>query len=172
LDWLPAKLNINDSTCMGSETIMNDTHKYRIRATSTAIRSGLVVVDGIEPSIAFSAPPEFKGQAGHWTPEHFLVAAVASCYVSTFSGMAFNSNFEFFSLELETEGIVAQDQAGWRFREVALRPRLTIARSEQQRLASRLLHKAKENCLVGRSLACPVVLEPALIIEERPIVSR
>jgi len=151
---------------------MNATHKYRIRATSTTVRSGLAVADGIEPSIAFSAPPEFKGQAGHWTPEHFFVAAVASCYVSTFSGMAFNSNLEFFSLQLETEGIVAQDQAGWLFREVILRPRLTIAQAEQQVLGNRLLHKAKENCLVGRSITCPVVLEPALIIEEQPTVSR
>ena len=116
---------------------MNATHKYRIRVTSTAaVRSGLAVAEGIEPSIAFSAPPEFKGQAGHWTPEHFFVAAVASCFVSTFSGMAFNSNFEFFSLELETEGIVAQDQAGWHFREVILHPRLTIARAEQQGLGN------------------------------------
>jgi peroxiredoxin-like protein len=150
---------------------MNTTHKYRIRATSTTVRSGLAVAEGIEPSIAFSAPPEFKGQAGHWTPEHFFVAAVATCYISTFSGMAFNSNFEFLSLELETDGIVAQDQAGWRFREVVLRPRLTISHAEDKERGNRLLHKAEKNCLVGRSLACPVVLEPALIIEEQPVVS-
>jgi peroxiredoxin-like protein len=150
---------------------MSTTHRYRIRATSTTVRSGLAVAQGIEPAIAFSAPPEFKGQAGHWTPEHFLVAAVASCYVSTFSGMASNSNFEFFSLELETDGIVEQDQAGWRFREVVLRPRLTIARAEDKERGTRLLHKAEKNCLVGRSLACPVVLEPALIIAEQPVLS-
>ena len=151
---------------------MNATHTYRIRATSTSEKSGLAVAEGIEPSIGFSAPPEFKGQAGHWTPEHFFVAAVASCYVSTFSGMAYKANLELFSLQLETEGIVGQDQTGWRFREVILRPRLTIARAEQHQLGNRLLHKAKENCLVGRSVACPVVLEPALIIEEQPITSR
>jgi organic hydroperoxide reductase OsmC/OhrA len=127
----------------------------------------MAVVEGVEPSIAFSAPPEFKGKAGHWTPEHFFVAAVASCYVSTFSGMAFNSNLEFFSLELETEGILAQESAEWRFREVVLRPRLTIANVEQRSLANRLLHKAKEHCLIGRSIACPVVMESALIIEEQ-----
>jgi organic hydroperoxide reductase OsmC/OhrA len=86
--------------------------------------------------------------------------------------MAFNSNLEFFSLQLETEGIVAQDQAGWRFRDVILRPRLTIAQAEQRVLGNRLLHKAKDNCLVGRSIACSVVLESALIIEEQPTVSR
>ena len=150
---------------------MNATHKYRIRTCSTTVRSGLAIAEGIEPSIAFSAPPEFKGQAGHWTPEHFFVAAGASCYVSTFSGMASNSNFEFFSLEMETDGILAQDQEGWRFQEVVLRPRLTIARAEDKELGNRLLHKAKKNCLVGRSLACTVILEPALIIEEQPVVS-
>jgi len=135
------------------------------------VRSGLAVAEGIEPSIAFSAPPEFKGQAGHWTPEHFFVAAVASCYVSTFSGMASNSNFDFHSLELETEGILAQGPAGWRFDEVVLRPRLTIARAEDKGRGNRLLLKAEQNCLVGRSIACPVVLEPAVIIEEQPVMS-
>jgi peroxiredoxin-like protein len=150
---------------------MNTTHKYRIRATSTAVRSGLAVAEGMEPSIAFSAPPEFQGQAGHWTPEHFFVAAVASCFVSTFSGMAYNSKFEFVSLELETEGIITQDQAGWRFQEVVLRPRLTIAQTEDKERGNRLLHKAEKNCLVARSLVCPVVLEPAVIIAEQLMVT-
>ena len=150
---------------------MNATHKYRIRATSTTVRSGLAIAEGIEPPIAFSAPPEFKGQAGHWTPEHLLVAAVVSCYLSTFSGMAFNSNLEFFSLELESEGILTEDHPGWRFQQVVIRPRLTIARAEQKDLATRLLHKAKDNCLIGRSLTCPIVLESALVIEEQPVAS-
>jgi len=151
---------------------MTATHKYRIRASSTTLRSGRAVAEGIDPSIAFSAPPEFKGQAGHWTPEHLLVAAAASCYTSTFSGMAFNSNLEFFSLELESEGILAEDHEGWRFQEIVIRPRLMIARAEQKGLGSRLLHKAKDNCLVGRSLACPIVLEPALVIEEQLVASK
>ena len=145
---------------------MDATHKYQIRAISTVPRSGVAIAGGIEPQIAFSAPPEFKGQAGNWTPEHFLVAAVASCYVSTFSGMALNSNFEFISLELETVGTLVKDKGRWRFGEVALFPRLTGVRPEQKGLGSRLLVKAKENCLVGRSLACPVIVEPAVIIEE------
>ena len=150
---------------------MNATHKYRIGAFSTTVRSGFVAAEGIEPSIAFSAPPEFNGRAGQWTPEHFFVAAVASCYLSTFSGMALNSNLDFDSFELEAEGVLVQDQAGWRFQEVVLHPRLTIADAEDRDLGNRLLHKAEKNCLVGRSVACPVVLEPALIIAEQPAVS-
>jgi peroxiredoxin-like protein len=143
---------------------MNATHKYRIRGTSTTLRSGLAVAEGIEPTIAFSVPLEFKGHAGHWTPEHLFVAAAASCYISTFSGMAFNSNLEFFSLELESEGILTEDHEGWRFLEIVIRPRLLIGRADQKSLGSRLLQKAEDNCLVCRSLACQIVLESALVI--------
>jgi len=148
---------------------MDMTHKYRVAATSTEVRNGFAIAEGIEPLITFSAPPEFKGLAGRWTPEHFLVAAVASCFISTFSGMAFNSNFEFSSLELDTEGTLEQDEAGWRFKEVVLRPRLTIAHEKDKERGSRLLHKAEKNCLVARSLACPIVLEPALFIAAHPV---
>jgi len=150
---------------------MNIEHKYQVRAASTAGRSGLVVADGVEPSISFSAPPEFHGQAGHWTPESFFLAAAASCYVSTFSGIAQNSNFDFHSLEMEAQGIVAQDEGGWRFREILLRPRLTIARAEDRDKANRLLNKAEKICLVARSMACPVVLEPAVIIKGYVVAS-
>jgi peroxiredoxin-like protein len=148
---------------------MDMTHKYRVAATSTQVRSGMAIAEGIDPSIAFSAPPEFNGFPGHWTPEHFLVAAVASCFISTFSGMAFNSNLEFNSLELETEGTVAQDQAGWRFQEVVLRPRLTVVHEKDKERGNRLLHKAEKKCLVSRSLACPIILEPALMIAAHPV---
>jgi len=148
---------------------MNSTHKYQIRATSTAVRSGVAVLDGIEPAVEFSAPPEFKGRTGYWTPEHFFVAAVASCYVSTFSGMASNSNLEFAFLEIDAQGTLTEDPPGLRFSEIVLRPRLAIRNPEQKQLAHRLLHKAKENCLIGRSIACPVVLAPALVIEEQPL---
>lgn len=150
---------------------MDTTHNYQVRATSSTLRSGKAVAVGIDPPILFSAPPEFKGQAGQWTPEHLLVAAVASCFVSTFSGMAFNSKLDFLFLELETEGILAEDQSGWRFREFVIRPRLTIEQAEQKGLGIRLLHKAKDNCLIGRSLTCPIILEPALIIEEQPVAT-
>ena len=150
---------------------MNTSHEYRIAARSTDMRSGVATAEGIEPTISFSAPPEFKGQAGHWTPEHFFVTAVASCYISTFSGLAFNSNLEFHSLVLRAEGIVAKDQDGWRFREVVLRPRLTIAHCEDKDRAHRLLRKAEVSCLIGRSIACPIALDSAPIIAEQPILT-
>ena len=145
---------------------MENQYLYRVNASSTALRSGFVVAEDIEPSISFSAPPEFQGEAGHWTPEHFFVAAVAGCFISTFSGMAYFSKFEYLSLELETEGTIAKDEGGWRFTQITLRPRLKIAQEKDRERANRLLEKAERSCLVVRSLTTQVTLEPEIVLEE------
>lgn len=150
---------------------MEDRHEYRIKAVSTIARSGVVMAEGIEPVIQFSAPPEFHGQAGHWTPEHFFVSAVACCYLSTFSGGAEVSGLQFVSLNLEAEGFLGKDEGGWRFTEVILRPHLMIAREEDRERANRLLQKAGKSCLVARSLACRVALEPVIKVEEQLLVA-
>jgi organic hydroperoxide reductase OsmC/OhrA len=137
---------------------MESVYKYRVKATSTIIRSGLVMAENLTP-IAFNNPPEFQGQPGYWTPEHFLVAAVASCFVSTFSEMASASKLEFASLNLEAEGSLEQDDAGWKFKRVVLRPRLKVLRANDADRGSRLLENAETNCLIGRSLACPLTMD-------------
>jgi peroxiredoxin-like protein len=150
---------------------METSHAYSVKASSTVGRSGLVMAEGIQPSIAFNAPPEFQGQPGYWTPEHFLVAAVASCFVSTFSGMASASKFEFLSLNLEAQGIVEKDEAGWKFTAVVLRPRLKIARAQDADRGNRLLAKAEKNCLIGRSLACPLLTESEITMSAELVTS-
>jgi peroxiredoxin-like protein len=145
---------------------MEHQYVYRISASSTTPRSGIAVADEVQLSIPFSAPPEFQGEPGCWTPEHLLVAAVAGCFVSTFSGIANFSKFEFLSLELEVEGTILKDEGGWRFTQINLRPRLKIALEKDRERANRLLEKAEKTCLVTRSLTSRAVLEPEILVEE------
>ena len=145
---------------------MEHQYVYRVAASSTTLRSGIVTVDDVEPSLPFSAPPEFQGESGRWTPEHFFLAAVAGCFVSTFSGIATFSKFEFLSLSLEVEGLIAKDEEGWRFTQIYLRPTLEVSLEEHREKANRLLQKAEKTCLVTRSIKCPVALEPQILAQE------
>jgi hypothetical protein len=43
-----------------------------VNATLESGRKGEVAAPGIEPKIRFSAPPEFKGDPGFWTPNIFF----------------------------------------------------------------------------------------------------
>jgi peroxiredoxin-like protein len=145
---------------------MEAMHVYRVKAVSTIPRSGVATAEGIQPSITFSAPPEFKGVIGLWTPEHFLVAAVASCYVSTFSGISENSHFSYASLDLETEGVLEKLDGSLQFTKIILRPVLKIASKDLRERALRILEKAEKGCLIARSLKCPIELQPEILIAQ------
>jgi peroxiredoxin-like protein len=145
---------------------MEDQHEYRVMAFGAGGRNGVVQAEGVLSSISFSAPPEFLGEPGHWTPEHFLVAAVASCFVSTFSGIAEKSRLGFASFKLDAEGVLGNEDGTWRFTEIKLRPVVTILKEEDRDRVLRLLEKAEKSCLIARSLQCKVVLFPAVGIEE------
>jgi peroxiredoxin-like protein len=145
---------------------MESHHEYRIKAFGAGGRNGVVQAEGVLSSISFSAPPEFLGEPGRWTPEHFLVAAVASCFVSTFSGIAEKSRLGFASFNLDAEGVLGNKDGIWRFTEIKLRPVVTILKEEDRDRVTRLLEKAEKSCLVARSLQFKVTLFPAVEIEE------
>ncbi len=141
---------------------METIHTYKVRARSTRVRSGVVAFDRVPEPIRFSAPPEFLGEAQLWTPEHFFVAALVSCYVSTFSGIANASIFSFISLEVEAEGTIEKGAGGWRFTGVRLHPCVRIAREQDRDRAKQILEKAERSCLIARSISAKVTLEPAV----------
>ena len=146
-------------------------HEYRIKAFGAGGRNGVVHAEGVLSNISFSAPPEFMGEPGHWTPEHFLVAAVASCFVSTFSGIAEKSRLEFASFNLDAEGLLDNADGIWRFTGIKLQPVVTVLKEEDRDRAIRLLEKAGASCLIARSLQCKVLVFPTVKIEEELFVS-
>jgi peroxiredoxin-like protein len=126
---------------------------YESAARWTQRRRGLVECDQPVAAIEFSAPAEFQGDAGYWTPEHFLLNAVAACFVTTFRAIAELSRFEFVSLEVAARGTLGNNDGTLRFADIVLRPLLSIADEGQRERALRLLEKAERNCLISHSLS-------------------
>jgi organic hydroperoxide reductase OsmC/OhrA len=112
-------------------------HEYRVHAFGAGGRNGVVSAEGVLSSISFSAPPEFLGD--RWTPEHFLVAAVASCFVSTFSGIAEKSRLEFASFNMVAEGVPGNEDGIWGLTEIKLRPVVAILNEVDRGRIIRLL---------------------------------
>ncbi|HSB74596.1 MAG TPA: OsmC family protein [Terriglobales bacterium] len=138
---------------------MESTHLYRSSAIWTMRRRGIVSAEDVPRTINFSSPPEFQGEPGLWTPEHLLVAAVATCFLATFRAFAENSRLQVVRLEVEAEGTLEKEEGGFRFTRAVVRPRLTIADQADQERAGRLLEKAERACLISRSLSCRVEMQ-------------
>jgi peroxiredoxin-like protein len=149
---------------------MDTMHRYIVRARSTRLRSGVIASESVPQPLKFSAPPEFQGEPGVWTPEDFFVASVVTCFVSTFSGMSELSKLSFVSLEVEAEGLLERDASGWKFTEIKLRPSLKLAHEKDRDRAARILEKAERTCLIARSISARLTVEASVsVAEEIPI---
>jgi peroxiredoxin-like protein len=142
---------------------MENSFDFVSSARWTSGRNGVATGHAVEPPIKFSAPPEFQGEAGIWTPEHFFTSAVATCFVTTFQAIATFSKFSAAALEVSVEGKVEKGEGGYRFTRVTVRPVLTIQNEADRERAMRLLEKAEKACLVSRSLNSEIVLEPKVL---------
>ena len=145
---------------------METTHKYHTLAWWTSGQTGLAKSDSAPNAIHFSAPPEFGGLEGRWTPEDLLLAAVASCFATTFRVIAGYSKFEYTDLQVEVEGTLSKAESGYAFSEIILRPTVTIHDEENRDRALKLLEKTKAACLVSKALAAVPALDSHVEVDK------
>ncbi len=141
---------------------MTDEHAYRVSAWWTSGRTGLAKSDSAPNAIHFTAPPEFGGLEGRWTPEELLLASVASCYTTTVRTIASDAKVDFTDLNVEASGVIRRAESGYLFTQIVLRPNLKISSAEERERALELLRRAEKLCLVSRALGTNVTFEPQL----------
>jgi len=138
------------------------THEYRVTAWWTSGRTGIAKSDSAPSAIHFTAPAQFGGIEGRWTPEELLLAAVAGCFTTTLRSIASKADADFTDLEVEASATLHKMESGYAFCEIVLRPTLRIADEAKGARALDLLRRAERLCLVSRAFAVPLRFEPQL----------
>jgi len=152
---------------------MEEAHQYRVIAWWTSGRTGIAKSNSAPNAIHFTAPPEFGGLQGRWTPEDLLLGAIASCYTTTFRALAESSKLEYADLEVEVQGTVHKGDSGYSFSEILMRPNLTISSEETGERALLLLQKAEALCLVSRALSVAQTFESRVLVSKAlPLADR
>jgi len=136
-------------------------YRYRTALRWVGGRAGLAGAEGKE-EFRVASPPEFRGEAGVWTPEDLLVGAVNACTMTTFLALAEREGLPLVSYASEAEGTLEFEDGGYRFTRVVVRPSIVIQGEEARGTASRLMERAHHQCLIGRSLRAEVVLQPSI----------
>ncbi len=145
---------------------METQFRYQASASWTLHQHALVKAgEGILETLNFSVPPEFGGDGGMWTPEHLLLAAVASCFVATFRGVAGKSKLDFQNIEISVNGLIEKLEGGLRFTKIILHPEVLLWREEDRIRAGRLLEKSEQGCLIARSLSAALEMKPKIWVE-------
>lgn len=145
---------------------MENSYSFRTSAYWILAKRGIVSSDAVPQAIEFATPPEFGGEAEMWSPETFFLAAVASCFVSTFRSISEYSKFDSVALDVTVDGKIEKEQGGFRFTEITVRPVLTVASDEQTDKGLKLLLKSEAACLISRSLNSKISIEPVVQVSK------
>ena len=132
---------------------------YATEIQWTGERKGNLNAPGLDP-LQVAAPPEFRGHEGIWTPEHFFMASINSCFMTTFLAIAELSKLDFISFACRAVGKLDKAEgARYQMTEAILKPRVVIRHSKDLERTARILEKAEKNCLISNSIKTKVTLE-------------
>lgn len=136
-------------------------HIYQVSARGDADNPITISARGL-PELASTAPPEFDGPEGYWSPETLLAASVADCFILTFKAISRASKLAWTSIECDVEGTLDRVDGVTRFTRFDLRARLEVPEGTDQDKADKLLHKSEAVCLITASLATENHLETVI----------
>jgi organic hydroperoxide reductase OsmC/OhrA len=145
--------------------IKHKTFSYHTKLAWLENKSGTLSAEG-KPSFRVASPPEFKGEAGVWTPEDMFVASVDICTMTTFMAFAQHLQLPIVSYESSAEGTLEFIDGGYRFTKVVLKPKIIVRTEEAVDQTLHTLDNAHESCLIARSIHAEVMIEPVIRVQK------
>jgi organic hydroperoxide reductase OsmC/OhrA len=139
-------------------------HEYRV--TAAGVLDGDVELTAARvPRLRSASPAEFDGPGDRWSPETFLVGAVADCFILTFRAVARAAHLPWTSLQCEATGTLDRIDRVTSITEVGLQAHLTVPAGTDVDRARRALEKAEQGCLISNSLKAAIRLESTVDVE-------
>ncbi|NNE04659.1 MAG: OsmC family protein [Xanthomonadales bacterium] len=142
-------------------------HKYKASAHCNPNDPVELTSPGLDP-ISSTAPPEFGGPEGYWSPETLLVASVVDCFNLTFKAIARASKLEWLELNCAAEGVLDKQDRITRFTGFDLIASLKIPAGTDSAKAKRLLEMAEKNCLITNSMSAGIELDISVEVAPAP----
>jgi organic hydroperoxide reductase OsmC/OhrA len=134
---------------------------------ATSESAGEVTLDSNRlPTLPSASPAEFGGPGDRWSPETFLVAAVADCFVLTFLAIASASKLSWIDLRCEATGILDRVDRVPQFTGFEIRAALQVPPGTSVDQARHALEKAERNCLVANSLKAAIRLRTEIRVDQ------
>ena len=128
-------------------------------------RSVAIEING-KPTLAASADRPFRGDAAKWNPEDLLVAALSECHLLSYLHACVTVGVVVTGYRDVAQGVLVQDgRGGGAFREVVLRPQVTVADPSMVEAALAAHAQAHEWCFIANSVNFPVRHEPVVTAE-------
>jgi len=102
--------------------------------------------------IAFGGRKNEYNKEIHYTPEDLFIGSIASCFISTFTKISSNSNFNFRKIKIESEGILKKVNDINQFVKITQNIELTISNKNEINKAKKILEMVEKFCPLANSV--------------------
>lgn len=143
------------SDTAGQPQIKHKTFQFRTKMEWAGGRGGNSTAEG-KPTFRVASPPEFKGEAGVWSPEDLLIQALNACTMTTFISFATKKNLPLQAYSSEATGTLEFVETGFRFTKIDVDVTMKIGPGASEADAQTILHDAHKACLIANSLKSQV----------------
>jgi peroxiredoxin-like protein len=126
---------------------------------------GLLTSTSVSEELSVAAPVEFGGTEKLWTPEHFFLNAISSCFMTTFLSLSQKMGFEILDFNCEAVGQIEIVEGRYKFTRIDLYPKVYIVNEELREKAERAMEKTHKYCLITNSVNAEVVYHNQVLIE-------
>lgn len=117
-----------------------------------------------KPDFMGTAAPAYMGSPYHYNPEDMLVVALSACHMLTYLAYCANSKITVLDYFDNAEGSLHQEGKVTKFKEVILKPKITISKDSNKDMAMSLHEKAHHACFIANSINFPVKISAEIVL--------
>lgn len=121
-----------------------------------------ILVGKNKHNITVGCAQEFGGKKEYWNPQHLFVASIEVCIMTTFLWLLEKNNLSIVSYRSKAIGKAQLKNKDFIFTKITVKPVITIASVRIKDDIYNLIIKAGEQCMVSKSVNCPVILMPVI----------
>ena len=151
---------------------MKTEHKYQVTTTWTdkngngttdiaAYSRTHTAIIGHKPPLQLTTDNAKFGDKSILNPEDLLLTALSSCHMLSYLYLCAQSGIKVIGYRDDATGLMIENiSGGGSFKEVVLRPVVTLADAAETEQANEMHHKAHDICYIANSVNFEVRIEP------------
>ena len=121
------------------------------------------ISSGTRMPLLVGPPPEFNGTFNVWSPEHLLVAAINSCYATTFLSFAKMLHVSVERLNVSAKVEFEKREHGFEATKFIITPVIEFQILPDQHTLDNLFARTKKYCFISNSVKGEIIVEPRII---------
>lgn len=143
-------------------------HYFHLKADWPGNRNDIGTIHARNLQTKISIPQEMDGPGLGTNPDEMLLGAATTCYIITLAAMLERSHIGKVSLVVESTAVVDVTNGIFTYKKIIHRPMLVLVNEKDTKMATRLLLKAEDTCMISKALRgnVEIVLEPTLLVGE------